>query len=423
MRNRILLFAFLFAVVLSLVATSVPVYAQDMPTFTDIKSSIFRNLLEEGDMLVLSHYKIHYAAVPAEHTVEWFQLRLYDYDDSLMSTAVPFLYEDDGFGLGVVGFYLNAASGSDPSRWPQPLSWWEALWSSPQPRHRIRLIYGPTGAVASDGYLIPEAAYHQWGVSQRANRIGLGEKLIEYGGYVSEQFEVPFLTAEDFFLSIYGEYYFYHAAPGTHLMAHGAYDKLRPYDFKSLDPHTVYPMHYVVLPAEAGVGGTGVVPLEGLVPDSFLELNMIDYDSVEFIPGHPDQSVTITSSAAAMGLGNLPPDRTTGVIIRFLLRDIYDNPYADTWVEELLISAEEHVGVPWRTIMYILSGIAALGLVVLSGVVLRSTVPGMVLGILVLVGATMQGFFPIQGIAIIGFLAVVALVSIWFLGKRSAAQS
>jgi hypothetical protein len=88
-----------------------PAFATALPDSTPAAEFyVYRNLLETGDWLGLIYQNIPYATTPPGETV-WqdFMWRMIDTDNiTEIATAVPYAFNDNGFGYNVTSIYLNA---------------------------------------------------------------------------------------------------------------------------------------------------------------------------------------------------------------------------------------------------------------------------------------------------------------------------
>src|SRR3990172_6327807 len=89
---------------------AVPVFAVDPPgSISVISAKVTRFLVEENDMLIVFHYNLDYASIPDEPASDTFSFRLYDTDGTtLLLSAIPYVYLNNGYGQGVSAFYFSA---------------------------------------------------------------------------------------------------------------------------------------------------------------------------------------------------------------------------------------------------------------------------------------------------------------------------
>lgn len=92
-----------------------PVYAADLtsPTTLEIQSArVFRSVAEADDFLLIMMYDIYYASSqPSYYAGDVFHFKLMSPDgDDLLGTSTPYPYQNNGYDLGLVGFYFDAAS-------------------------------------------------------------------------------------------------------------------------------------------------------------------------------------------------------------------------------------------------------------------------------------------------------------------------
>ena len=74
---------------------------------------VYENCREAGDQLYLITEYIHYDTEPDESAEDLFILRLLDAGNNEIASAKPYAFYNDGYDLGVMAFYLNAASAPD----------------------------------------------------------------------------------------------------------------------------------------------------------------------------------------------------------------------------------------------------------------------------------------------------------------------
>lgn len=106
-------------VVLGILALASPVFASiPQPTALEIDEiTAFENVREDGDQLYLVKY---YIAINSTYDAEdLFIFRLLDEDDDELSSRLPYPYSNNGYGYGVVAFYLD---GDDAPTWQSGVS-------------------------------------------------------------------------------------------------------------------------------------------------------------------------------------------------------------------------------------------------------------------------------------------------------------
>lgn len=116
----------LILALLGILTLGLPVSAQpaDPTTLVINEVSAYENALAEGDQLYLVMYTIHYATLPVKagnityRADELFIFRLLD-GTTEVTSAKPFPFYNNGFGLGVVAFYLDP---EDAPTWESSLT-------------------------------------------------------------------------------------------------------------------------------------------------------------------------------------------------------------------------------------------------------------------------------------------------------------
>lgn len=118
----ILAWAALLLLISAIIIPALPVGAVDPPDSVAINNAkVYRNLAEDGDMLVVFQYAIidnsdNYSATPASASIIF---RMYDTDGETLLTATnPYVFpfwETNGYGTGVAAFYIE--TGADQPAW------------------------------------------------------------------------------------------------------------------------------------------------------------------------------------------------------------------------------------------------------------------------------------------------------------------
>jgi len=98
---------------LCLLIFAVPVAASvEQPTTLEIQEiSAYENTREDGDQLYLVQYYI--AENSTYNANQLFIFRLFDEDDNELTHTTPFPYYNQGYGMGVVGFYVDTDDAPD----------------------------------------------------------------------------------------------------------------------------------------------------------------------------------------------------------------------------------------------------------------------------------------------------------------------
>lgn len=94
--------------ILGILTLTTPVFAAiPQPTSLEIREvAAYENAREEGDQLYLVTYYIDFETLPDENADQLFIFRLRE-GEEVLSTAAAFPFHDQGYGLGLVAFYLS----------------------------------------------------------------------------------------------------------------------------------------------------------------------------------------------------------------------------------------------------------------------------------------------------------------------------
>jgi len=98
---------------LGIFAIATPAFATEpQPTALEIQEiSAYENTREDGDQLYLVQY---YIAINSTYNAnQLFIFRLFDEDDNELTHTTPYPYYNQGYGMGVVAFYLDADEAPD----------------------------------------------------------------------------------------------------------------------------------------------------------------------------------------------------------------------------------------------------------------------------------------------------------------------
>jgi len=109
---KLLRLGLLLALLAVLLFSATPVYADtpdpDSPP-TLVKTDVYQNSIETGDMLFLIYANIPYATTPNTSVTETFIWRLMDTDNvTELGSTVGCNFNDDGYGYNVYSMYFNA---------------------------------------------------------------------------------------------------------------------------------------------------------------------------------------------------------------------------------------------------------------------------------------------------------------------------
>lgn len=134
----------------------------DPPDALEARSAIAcRDLLETGDMLVAVHYNILYdpTAEPADTAETLFMVRLLDGVDQL-GVVTPYPYYNDGYDMGIVALYFDAASALT---WEEPyqvrLQGTPLAWATPP---ETTFVLGPSSYSGVSGQTANRQALYDW---------------------------------------------------------------------------------------------------------------------------------------------------------------------------------------------------------------------------------------------------------------------
>lgn len=95
--------------ILGILVFVMPVLASiPQPTDLEIQEVVaYENAKDDGDQLYLITYYIDFETLPSENADDLFIFRLLDEDDVEVASVEPYPFNDRGYGLGVVAFYLE----------------------------------------------------------------------------------------------------------------------------------------------------------------------------------------------------------------------------------------------------------------------------------------------------------------------------
>jgi hypothetical protein len=204
---------FLIFAVLALISVLIPQFvlaAVPSPDQVSMTCFGYRNLLETGDFFLLVDYDIAYSGgystVPASDA---FTFRLFDPTGSTeIADALPYVFTTattgftgtNGYGMGVVAYYFNAASAP--------------AWGD---NYIIKVSGNPAELTFSGDYEVPTSAYD----SGSNAAIDLANELRSIGPPLSNQWNVPLLsdTSATSVFTADGEGYFRNAIPGVQNLA------------------------------------------------------------------------------------------------------------------------------------------------------------------------------------------------------------
>ena len=205
---------FLIFAVLALISVLIPQFvlaAVPSPDQVSMTCFGYRNLLETGDFFLLVDYDIAYSGgystVPASDA---FTFRLFDPTGTTeIADALPYVFTTattgftgtNGYGMGVVAYYFNAASAP--------------AWGD---NYIIKVSGNPAELTFSGDYEVPTSAYYSGSI---ASIIALAGELRSIGTSLSSQWNIPLLTdtSSTSVFTADGESYFRNAIPGVQSLA------------------------------------------------------------------------------------------------------------------------------------------------------------------------------------------------------------
>jgi hypothetical protein len=204
---------FLIFAVLALISVLIPQFvlaAVPSPDQVSMTCFGYRNLLETGDFFLLVDYDIAYSGgYPTVPASDAFTFRLFDPTGSTeIADALPYVFTTattgftgaNGYGMGVVAYYFNAASAP--------------AWGD---NYIIKVSGNPAELTFSGDYEISTSAYD----SGSNAAIDLANELRSIGPALSTQWNVPLLsdTSATSVFTADGESYFRNAIPGVQSLA------------------------------------------------------------------------------------------------------------------------------------------------------------------------------------------------------------
>ena len=97
-----------------------PAELLDTPYALDLLTvDAYRHAIVAGDLLVVAHYRIEYAAVPDDIVTETFLFRVLDDTGTETGHNVPYAFINSGYGEGVVSAYFTP---SEAPAWESALT-------------------------------------------------------------------------------------------------------------------------------------------------------------------------------------------------------------------------------------------------------------------------------------------------------------
>lgn len=183
----------------------------------------YRDLLETGDLLVVGQYNIAYSTLPTDGADVNFIGRVHD-GTTAVGSNVPYPYNDDGYGRGVISFYLTQAE-TEAQGWTDSAGAWQ-VWSSTFTDLGVTLDTNPTVFDAADqrssGLVVLDSGDFSTSSGQTANQTQLANKIIAIASGLQAAWGVVLLD-DNGRLNTTGGQYFQLAIPGSLSMAPNAF--------------------------------------------------------------------------------------------------------------------------------------------------------------------------------------------------------
>lgn len=176
-------------------------------TFTIVSAQACRSLIENDDFLLVVYYDINYTVgQPPQSAAEYFHFKLLSTDgETLISTAKPYPYQNNGYDRGIVSFYFPA---DDAPTWGDP--------------YVIKIGENPlyySGEITPTTYTLNSSDYSAF-TDQDDNRTLLGEYLIYLASDLEVNWGFEMLTegSSGVVLNTTGESYFTGSITGIKFM-------------------------------------------------------------------------------------------------------------------------------------------------------------------------------------------------------------
>lgn len=111
---RLYLSSLLISIVILFILPVVANAVDDPDNISILDIAVNRHLVQTDDALYCALYNIDYTSSPNESVDKTFTFRLIDTDgDTTLGTAVPYPYNDNGYGVGLISFYFGNATAPD----------------------------------------------------------------------------------------------------------------------------------------------------------------------------------------------------------------------------------------------------------------------------------------------------------------------
>jgi hypothetical protein len=164
-------------------------------------------VVEDNDFILIVYYDISYASgQPLQTVAEYYHFKLFSPDGTtLIGSAEPYPYQNDGYDRGIVGFYFNAAGAPE--------------WGNP---YVVEISVNPiyySGTTISTSYTLTSADYSAF-TDKEENQSLLGDYLIYLASDLEVDWGFEMLTegADGVVLNTTGESYFTGSIPGIKSM-------------------------------------------------------------------------------------------------------------------------------------------------------------------------------------------------------------
>jgi hypothetical protein len=224
--------ALAIAIVLSLamLTTVLAIDAPDTLTFEPAGGAsspavtAYRDLLESGDMLVVGQYNIAYATLPVDGADVNFIGRAL-HSTSSVGVNVPYPYNDDGYGKGVISWYLTASTTADQGWYNDVTESWDE-WSATLTDMGVDLSTNPLLFAAADQRTALDfpldADQFSTGSGTATNQTQLASKIVNIARGLEAAWGVSLVNTNGR-LNDTGGTYFQLAIPSVQLMAPDAF--------------------------------------------------------------------------------------------------------------------------------------------------------------------------------------------------------
>lgn len=200
----------LLAILLCLIPAS-PVYADpDLPDSVTLEHTYYnRHLIENNDFLLMVHYNLYYSgAYPTPTADNVFVFRLYAPNGTTeLGQALPYVYENGGYGQGVVAFYFSAI---DAPTWNNTYIYVLKITGNPA-------VFGTPPTYT---FNIPLDSWSTQ-TTQETNQAEVKDRVIVMARDLEIEWGIELLSQQDALIvfSAYGEAYFRNTIYGLQIMS------------------------------------------------------------------------------------------------------------------------------------------------------------------------------------------------------------